>query len=82
VGGKLGNGHYEVKIKRAASRKIDRELLRQAVAGNPDAYLDEPAKPFGCTPQAVFHMLENTGITHRKRAFAVPKGPRKNAAHI
>jgi hypothetical protein len=29
---KLGDGHYEIKIKRERHRKIDREALKQVVA--------------------------------------------------
>ena len=78
----LGNGHYDAKPKRTRSRKIDRELLRKAVEEKPDAYLYELAKPFGCTPQAVFYMLEKLDITHKKRPLYIPKDPRKSAANI
>jgi len=79
---KLQNGHYDTKIKRERSRKIDKELLKQAVAEKPDAYLHELAQPFGCTPQAVFYMLENLNITHKKRPLPILKSPKKNAVSI
>jgi len=63
---KLANNHYQTKIKRQRSRKIDKELLKQAVADKPDAYLYELAKLFGCTVQAVFYMLRKLNITYKK----------------
>ena len=79
---KLGSGHYDTKTKQVRSRKIDRELLRQAVAENPNAYLHELAKPFGCTPHAVFYMLKEMNITLKKRPSPIAKDPRRNAANI
>jgi transposase len=64
---KLENGYYETPIVRERSRKIDKEHLKQAAAENPDAYLYELAEPYGCTPQAVFYMLEKLNITLKKR---------------
>jgi transposase len=64
---KLQSGFaFGVKAKKERSRKIDRELLRQAVKEKPDAYLYELAQLFGCSPQAVFYMLEKMGITYKK----------------
>ena len=51
---KLENGYYETKSVRERKRKIDREKLKQAVKENPDAYLQELARPFGCTPPSRF----------------------------
>ena len=79
---KLGNGHYDKKMKQVRSRKIDRELLKQAVEDKPDAFLYELAEPFGCTPQAVFYMLAKLNITHKKRHLPILKGPKKNALSI
>ncbi|MDO4570263.1 MAG: IS630 transposase-related protein [Planctomycetia bacterium] len=42
-------------------RKIDKEKLRQAVQEKPDAYLEELAKPSGCSVQAVFYALKKWG---------------------
>jgi transposase len=64
---KLESGYYDVTIKRERTGKIDKEKLKQAVARRPDAYLYELAEPFGCTPQAVFYMLETLHITLKKR---------------
>ena len=55
--------------------KIDREALKRAIEEKPDAYLRELAEPFGCTPTAIHLMLENMGITLKKR----PLPTRKNA---
>jgi transposase len=65
---RLQDGYYDKpKIKKERSRKINREKLKKAVEKNPDAYLYELAEPFGCTPQAVFYMLEKLNITIKKR---------------
>ena len=79
---KLGNGYYEIKIKRERSRKIDREKLKQAVAENPGAYLYELAQPFGCTPQAVFSMLGKLKITLKKRLLPITKNQKNNGPSI
>jgi transposase len=71
---KLANGYYEVKKgKQERKRKIDREQLRQAVVNKPDAYLYELAELFGCTPQAIFYMLEKMNITLKKRLLPIMK---------
>jgi len=51
------------------------------VEENPDAYLYWLAKPFGCTPQAIFSILKEMNITYKKTSH-IPKNPRKNAASI
>jgi transposase len=64
---KIDSGvNFGVKAKGERSRKTDREKLRQAVEAKPDAYLQELAEPFGCTPQAVFYMLGKMKITLKK----------------
>ena len=63
---KLENGYYDTKPKRERFRKIDKEKLKQAAAENPDAYLYELAKMFGCTVQAIFYMLRKLKITLKK----------------
>ena len=75
-------GHYDTKIKRTRVRKIEKELLKQAVAKKPDAYLHELAEPFGRAPQAVFYMLESLNITVKKRPLPIVKSQKKNAASI
>ena len=79
---KLANGHYERKTKQVRSRKIDREQLKKAVENNPDAFLRDLAKPFGCTAHAVFYMLKKMKITRKKRSFYTLKGPRKKETNI
>ena len=70
---KLGNGHYDVKIKHERHRKIDKDKLRQAVSEKPDAFLKEYAKQFNCTPVAIFYALEDLNITRKKRPLVITK---------
>ena len=79
---RLENGYYEIKIKRERLRKIDREKLKRTVAENPGAYLYELAQPFGCTPQAVFSMLEKLKITLKKRLLPITKNPKRTVPNI
>jgi transposase len=78
----IRNGYYDTEIKRERSRKIDKEKLKKAVAEKPDAYLYELAQMFGCTPQAVFLMLENLGITRKKSVLHITENQRKNGRNI
>ena len=78
---KLKSGYYDIKIKQERAGKIDKEKLKQAVAQTPDAYLYELAEPFGCTPQAVFLMMRNLKITHKKRPLLTVKSQQKNAVN-
>lgn len=63
-------------------RKIDPEKLKQAVKDKPDAYLEELAKPFGCTAQAVFYALQRLNLTYKKRHLPTRKSRRKNELSI
>jgi len=63
---KLENGYTGEKVFRERKRKIDKDILRQAVKDNPDIYLYELAKIFDCTEQAVFYALEKLKITRKK----------------
>jgi transposase len=75
--GKLENGYYEtIPAKRERKRKIDKELLKQAVTEKPDAFLKEYAEQFNCTPTAIFYALENLDITRKKRPLLIMKNPR------
>ena len=74
---RLENGYYETKTKQERTGKIDKEKLKQALAQTPDAYLYELAKPFGCTPQAVFLMLRNLNITYKKDLYLLRKVRKK-----
>ncbi len=50
-------------------RKIDKEKLKLAIKEKPDAYLEELAKPFNCSIQAVFYALKKMGITLKKDVY-------------
>jgi transposase len=78
----IQSGYYDTETKRERSRKIDKEKLKKVVAEKPDAYLYELAQMFGCTPQAVFLMLEKLGITRKKSVLPITKNPRKNGQNI
>ena len=79
---KLNSGYYEIAIKRERRRKIDKAMLRQAVADNPDAFLKELAEQFGCTAPAVFYALEKLDITRKKNHLPITKNPKKNGRSI
>ena len=81
-GKKLENGYYETKPKRERLRKIDKELLKQAVQKKPDAYLYELAQQFDCTPQAVFLMLKKLKITLKKRPLPTAKSQNSSARNL
>jgi len=66
-------GSLVPKYRKTRSRKINLEKLQQAVEEKPDAYLSELAKPFGCTPQAVFYALEKLDITVKKNSIRIQK---------
>ena len=57
---KLDTGHYDIKVKRERTRKIDKNALRQALAQKPDSFLCELAQQFNCTPSAVFYAVKNS----------------------
>jgi len=75
---KLESGYYEAKTKQERNRKIDKDMLRQAVAQQPDAYLGELAKQFDCTATAVFYALEKLNITRKKRPLPIRKNRKNN----
>jgi transposase len=80
---KLDSGYYEtIPVKRERKRKIDKELLKQAAADKPDAFLKEFAEQFNCTPTAVFYAFENLNITRKKRHLPITKSPRRNGQSI
>jgi transposase len=70
---KLDSGYYETPVKRERRRKIDKAVLRQAVADRPDAFLKEYAEQFGCTATAVFYALEKLDITRKKSRLLITK---------
>ena len=75
---KLENGYTGEKVFRERKRKIDKDILRQAVADNPDIYLYELAKIFNCTEQAVFYALEKLKITRKKNTSPIMKNQKKS----
>jgi transposase len=79
---KLENGYDGKKVFRERSRKIDKEKLKKAVEEKPDMYLYELARMFGCTPQAVFLMLEKLKITRKKSPLPIPKSLKRNVRNI
>jgi len=80
---RLESGYYDVERPRQErNRKIDKELLKKAVAENPDAFLYELAGPFDCTPQAVFSMLRKMNITLKKRPLPTAKNPMQSVRNI
>ena len=68
-------GSLQPQYRETRSRKIDKDELRRAVEERPDAYLSEPAEPFGCTEQAVFHALKKMKITVKKNSIHTLKNP-------
>jgi transposase len=57
---------YKDKKRRSRGGKIAMDKLLQNVKKKPDSYLKELAKPFGCTPTAVFYALRWGNITYKK----------------
>ena len=79
---KLRSGYYEVQVKRERRRKIDKDVLKQAVADNPDAFLRELAEQFGCSAPAVFYALEKHDITRKKNRLPITRNPKRNGQSI
>jgi transposase-like protein len=79
---KLESGYYEIPIKRERKRKIDKDMLRQAVARQPDAYLYELAEQFNCTASAVFYALAKLNITRKKRLLPIRKNRKSCGPNI
>ena len=77
---RLESGYYDIKRpKQERNRKIDKEMLKKAVAETPDAFLYELAALFNCSPQAVFSMLQKLNITVKKRPLPTVKNPKQSA---
>ena len=75
---KLENGYTGEKVFRERKRKIDKDILRQAIADRPDIFLYELAEIFGCTVQAVFYALDKLDITRKKNNLHILKNPKKS----
>jgi hypothetical protein len=48
----------------------------------PTCIFTELAEPFGCTPQAVFYMLQNLNITLKKDLYLLRKPEDKHAEYL
>jgi transposase len=48
------------------TRKVDITILKQMVADNPDATLEELSQPFNVFPSTIFYHLKKLGITRKK----------------
>ncbi len=70
---------FPEKPKRTYEKKINKAALQRAVEERPDSELSELAKPFNCTPQAIFYALKRMGITLKKRHLAIRKNQRNSA---
>jgi len=79
---KLENGYSGEKVFRERRRKIDKELLKQTIAGKPDLFLYELAEMFDCTVQAVFYALEKLDITRKKNNSPVLKNRKNSVRNI
>ena len=77
---RLNSGYYDVqRPKQERNRKINKELLKKAVAETPDAFLYELAVLFSCSSQAIFSMLQKLNITVKKRPLPTVKNPKHSA---
>jgi transposase len=69
---KLENGfEFGVLSKGERNRKIDKEALKAAVRETPDAFLQEYAELFNCTPVAICTMFKKLGITRKKNFYVL-----------
>jgi transposase len=75
-------GSLKPQYRETRECKINLEKLKQAVEEKPDAYLDELAKPFGCTKQAVFYALEKINETYKKNRSHTQKNLKKQERNI
>lgn len=60
-------GNLKAKTPERSFKKIDPEKLKEYIEKNPDAYLREIAKEFGCCISAVDKALKRIKITRKKR---------------
>ena len=79
---KLENGYTGKKVFRERKRKIDKDILRQAIADKPDMFLHELAEMFSCTVQAVFYALEKLKITRKKNTLPTTRNQKKNVRNL
>jgi transposase len=76
------SGSVKVEIKRTRRRKIDPDALKKAVEENPDAYLRELSKMFGCAPSSVYRRLASLGLTYKKRPSSARKNPKRRGRNF
>ena len=78
----LESGYYQAKGKKERKRKIGKEQLARAAAERPDAYLHEPADPFGCSGQAAPAALKKMCIALKKSFTHGGKSEAGREAHL
>lgn len=71
-------GSLEKRPLNRTFKKIDPVELAKYIIENPDHYLSEIGKHFGCSATAVFYALENQKITLKKLKFVIVKQMREN----
>ena len=80
---KLESGFkFGEKAKQSRKRKIDKEVLRQAVKERPDAFQRELAEQFKCHPSAIGQALKKMNITRKKKSSPIQKSQKRNAVNI
>jgi len=70
-------GNLKAKIPERPFKKIDPEKLKIYVEEHPDAYQNEIAKEFKCTPEAIRKALKRLKITRKKRRTDIKNKNRK-----
>ncbi len=70
-------GNLKPKIPERSFKKIEPEKLKRYVNEHPDAYQNEIAKEFKCTPEAVRKALKRLKITRKKRRTDIKNKNRK-----
>ena len=70
-------GNLKAKTVERAFKKIDPEKLKEYVEEHPDAYQNEIAKEFKCSPEAIRKAFKRLKITRKKRLFAIKNKKRK-----
>lgn len=68
-------GSLKPQYSKTRVRKINLQNLKQAVEEQPDAYLYELARKFGCTKQAIFYALKRLKLTFKKNVYVCRKMP-------
>ncbi len=71
------SGNLKAKTPNRPFKKIDPEKLKAYVEKHPDAYQNEMAKEFNCTPEAIRKALKRLKITRKKRLSDIKNKNRK-----